>query len=387
MRIDLIPALDESHGRGVGGFRAGTVSALPSQPEATVAAAAATAGVLSPYEQLLRSIYDGVMISDMTGAVVDSNGRLAEFLRMPPVSLCELTIFDVLSGSDASLIRTLDEHLRQQNFALIQASCVRSDSSLFPAEIAVNHLDLSGVRHLCFFIRDVTVRREQEHLLWTEHNAIQNSGSGIAVADRSGRLEYVNPGMAGMWGCAGSDGLIGHDVRHLFVDALAADAMLAAVLSAGAAWAGQLSAKRKDGGEFAVQVSAGCNRLADGETAGVVFSFVDVTDRIRAERATRESERQRVMLESLGAACHHLGQPATVLLANLDMMKDVILSGRGEGDRLRALVQSSCDAAFRLSAVLHRLNSIEEYRTTEYTSITPSSATPASRIIDINPTV
>ena len=35
-----------------------------------------------------------------------------------------------------------------------------------------------------------------------------------------------------------------------------------------------------------------------------------------------EAERQRVMLESLGAACHHLGQPATVITAYLHLMKD-----------------------------------------------------------------
>jgi DNA-binding NtrC family response regulator len=34
-----------------------------------------------------------------------------------------------------------------------------------------------------------------------------------------------------------------------------------------------------------------------------------------------ESERHRVMIESLGAACHHMGQPATVILAYLELMR------------------------------------------------------------------
>ena len=95
----------------------------------------------------------------------------------------------------------------------------------------------------------------------------------------------------------------------------------------------------------------------------MVFSFVDISDRKRAEQAELETERQRVMLESLGAACHHLGQPATVLLANLGIMRK---KADAQSPDLKSLIHMSLDAAESLSEILHKLNAVNEYRTTPY---------------------
>ena len=90
----------------------------------------------------------------------------------------------MISGADQSLIDTLCENLENERFTLIQAYCVRKDGSFFPSEIAVNKLHLES-KHLCFFLRDITVRRQAEEMLRTEHNAIQNSGSLLKIAQPS----------------------------------------------------------------------------------------------------------------------------------------------------------------------------------------------------------
>ena len=69
------------------------------------------------------------------------------------------------------------------------------------------------------------------------------------------------------------------------------------------------------------------------------------------------------MLESLGAACHHLGQPATVLLANLGIIQKRLTS---EDDQVCELLKSSLDACRNLGEILHKLNAVTEYRTTRY---------------------
>jgi hypothetical protein len=133
-----------------------------------------------------------------------------------------------------------------------------------------------------------------------------------------------------------------------------------------------------DGVAFDVQISAARNRNADGESVGCVFSLVDISDRKRAEDAERELERRRVMLESLGAACHHLGQPATVLLANLG-----IIQKRWEIDDevVMELVQGSITAAETLGDILHKLNTVNEYRTTAYLERPDGSDFPENRIL------
>ena len=214
-------------------------------------------------------------------------------------------------------------------------------------------------------MRDITLRRQAEEMLRTEHNAIQNAGNGIAVADVGARLEYVNPAVVTMWGMRDAESVVGTDVRTLLGTADEVETMLNAVLRDLVPWTGEVATRRHDNGvEFHVQISAAPNRNSDGEPVGVVLSFVDTSDRQRAERAMRETERQRVMLESLGAACHHLGQPATILLANVGILKRK-LEGIND-DVVVELVQSSHEAAETLGEILHKLLAVNTYKTVPY---------------------
>lgn len=73
------------------------------------------------------------------------------------------------------------------------------------------------------------------------------------------------------------------------------------------------------------------------------------------------AERQRVMLESLGAACHHIGQPMTVLSLYLTRMRDAH-EGDEEGKELKACL----DAVESISIILRKLTHVSEYRTVPY---------------------
>jgi PAS domain S-box-containing protein len=290
------------------------------------------------------------------------NTRACEFFLRTREHLLERSISDLIADADANLIATLWQHLQGERFTLIQAYCIRSDRSYFPAEIAVSRL-IAEEACLCFFVRDITLRRQAEEMLRTEHAAIQNAANGIAVADLQGTVEYANPGMARMWGVDEADALVGTDLRRLFRDADAADAMVRETLAEQRTWSGELTAARERDGDFAVQVTAARSRNADGEVVGMVLSLLDITDRRRAESALREAERQRVMIESLGAACHHLGQPATTLLGNLELLRERIKSAPEE---VRQLLDAAIQSVAEMGTVLHKLSRVHEYRTTGY---------------------
>ena len=306
------------------------------------------------------------------------NARAVEFLQWSRDDLVGVAIADVISGADASLIETLAENLQKERYTLIQAYCTREDGSLFPAEIAVNQFRI-GAGNLCFFLRDITVRRQAEEMLRTEHNAIQNAANGIAIADLASNLEYVNPAFASMLGHESPESLSGVDVRTVLGAGEIIDEMLEAVLINRVAWNGEITAQKPSGETVDLGVFATCNRNSDGDTVGIVFSFTDLSDRNRAEAAVRESERQQVMLESLGAACHHLAQPATVLMANLGIIKTRL----NTSDQLVTdLIDNSFEAVTRLGEILHKLNEVNEYRTTRYIGSDSDSST-TSMILDI----
>ncbi len=317
----------------------------------------------SHFQRLLQHLYDAAVLTDLTGRILDVNVRAEEFFRCGKADLLDADISEVIHGADETVVQTVSENLENERHTLIQAYCSRRDGSLFPAEIAVSKLNIGEVM-LCFFIRDITIRRQAEEMLITEHNAIQNSGSGIAVVDLEGLVEFANPTMERMWRCPEHDGLLGMNLRDLMVDRDAAERMMRELLQGDTiSWVEDMRARRLDASEYFVQISGTRNRNAEGETVGCVFSLVDISDRKRAEDAERELERRRVMLESLGAACHHLGQPATMLLGNLELLKERLPDTDADTQKL---VQGSLDAMERLSAVLRRLTAVNEYRTTRY---------------------
>lgn len=333
------------------------------------------------FQQLFQSVYDAAVITNSSGNILDANARAEEFFNCKREDFGQNSVLSLISGADESLLETLRINLKSDRFTLIQAFCQRLDGSLFPAEISVNRLQLSGRDYLCFFVRDVTLRREAEETVRTVHNAIHNSGNGIAITNVWGSLQYVNPATVRIWGFTHENDILRERLHDLWIEEKPVSEMVTRVLQ-GESWTGELTARHHgDGHAIPMQVSAAANHDADDQLAGMVFSFIDVSDRKRAEQMEREAERQRVMLESIGAACHHLGQPATVLLASLGMMQKRESLFDFE---MRSLLRQGIDSAEKLQSILHRLNTINEYRTVQYLGFQPGDeAADGDHILDL----
>lgn len=331
------------------------------------------------FQQLFQSVYDGAIITDMNGRIVDANSRVMYFLQFNREKLLSLNLTDVISGANANTIATLQTGIEKDRFILIQAYCLGNENTLFPCEIAVNRLHVRGKDYLCCFIRDITWRRQAEEMLRTVHTAIQNSATGIAIADLEGRIDYINQAGAKLWGQSSMEALIGFHLGDLILDQEAVAAMGIAVRR-GESWSTELVLSGENDVTTHVQMAVAPNRDADEHLIGMVISFLDISDRIRANQAEQQADRQKVMVESLGAACHHLGQPATVLLASLELMARVRQTDKGMADEL---LSSSIDAAETLRKLLHNLNDITEYRTTPYIEGHSESGMQESRILDV----
>lgn len=90
----------------------------------------------------------------------------------------------------------------------------------------------------------------------------------------------------------------------------------------------------------------------------------EMQQKIKEQRETLlDAERQRVMMESVGAACHHFAQPLTTMLSNLQMLaKD---EGIEESDK-RVMIQQCLGAAEMMREILNKFQQVSEYRTRPY---------------------
>jgi len=105
-------------------------------------------------------------------------------------------------------------------------------------------------------------------------------------------------------------------------------------------------------------------------------------ERIRTiEKQTQvllETERQRVVLESLGAACHHLGQPTTVLVTALQIMDHQEVS-----PEMREMVAACRQSTQEIVEILNKLRLISEYKTEPYLTSERPQNSKKNRILKI----
>ncbi len=136
------------------------------------------------YAKLLQSIYDGVLITDLKGRIIDLNTRAAEFFMRGEDQLAGSQVMDLMIGADDSLLESILNNLREHRFTLIEARCLRRDQTSFPAEIAVNKIDLDAEGQLCFFVRDISVRKAAQE-------ALEDAVSRLEAHDRA-RSQFVS---------------------------------------------------------------------------------------------------------------------------------------------------------------------------------------------------
>jgi len=81
----------------------------------------------------------------------------------------------------------------------------------------------------------------------------------------------------------------------------------------------------------------------------------------KQQQTLLEAERHRVMIQTLGAACHHIGQPATVLQIRMEFLQK-LATNEAEIREIAACVE----AVNTIADILHQLQQISEFRTVPY---------------------
>ncbi len=76
--------------------------------------------------------------------------------------------------------------------------------------------------------------------------------------------------------------------------------------------------------------------------------------------ALLDSERKRVMMESVTATCHHFGGPLTTMLGNLQMFAEV---ENIEEPEKRNMLEQCLKAAETMKTILNKFQQVREYRT------------------------
>ncbi|MFQ5814366.1 MAG: PAS domain S-box protein, partial [Anaerolineae bacterium] len=147
------------------------------------------------------------------------------------------------------------------------------------------------------FTTDITERKRVEEALRIRDWAIESSINAIAMADLEGSLTYVNPSFLKLWGYGDDKEVLGRPAVEFWQMKEKAAEVVKALRERGG-WMGELVGMKKDGSLFDVQLLASMVTDEAGKPIRMMSSFVDITERKRAEEALKEySERLEEMVE------------------------------------------------------------------------------------------
>ncbi len=135
-------------------------------------------------------------------------------------------------------------------------------------------------------IRYAIERKQTEEILKIKENAIESSINGITISDLNGKITYVNEAFARMWGYENKEEIAGIPVMDLWQNSKEVSIILELLREKGQ-WAGELIAKKKDGATFYIQLSANIVKNVAGKTICMMTSFMDISDRKKAEESLR----------------------------------------------------------------------------------------------------
>lgn len=279
----------------------------------------------SRYEKLLDSIYDAVLVTDPEGYVTEVNARAVEMFEFTWDEFPGVHIGSVVEKADQRLLRTLKKNIDDKRYTVLEGRCYRKDRSSFAAEVAVGAELLESDTGLMFFVRNITPRKEAEHLLRAANNALMNAAIGMVITDPDGLIETANPAFLKAWGYP-EDANVQNLPLHNFFDNRQEIEDIVHKVQTSLISMDETRAKKADGATFYVQLSAAPNLSGNSQMTGIVFSMRDNTAAIEAQNVMKDAARQKIEAERIQARMdtirtlgYALNNPLQTLLSMAEM--------------------------------------------------------------------
>jgi PAS domain S-box-containing protein len=256
----------------------------------------------SRYRGLLEAAPDAMVVVNQRGEIVLVNVQAEKQFGYRRDELLSQKVKNIIPQGFAERLiadatRSTAEALAQQMGMGIELSGRRKDGSEFPIEIMLSPLESAEGILVTAAIRDISVRQAAEkHLVQMEsryRGLLEAAPDAMVVVNQRGEIVLVNVQAEKQFGYR-RDELVGQKVKNIipqgFAERLVADASrsVADALAQQIGMGIELSGRRKDGGEFPIEIMLSPLESADG---------ILVTAAIRNISARKKSEEDNAELE------------------------------------------------------------------------------------------
>lgn len=208
----------------------------------------------------------------------------------------------------------------------------RRDGTLFPIHLSTSPIVDDSGRTIAYgaVSQDISERKRIEKEVNMLAQAIRAIQEAVIVADLDGSIVFVNDAAVKIYGYEPEEAIGQHvSILHArqntseFIDNLLSSA-------ASTHWEGEMLARRKNGSEFPVHLSASDMVDENGQALALVGVSQDITERKRAEETLRKSEERFRRYFELGLIGMAITSPTKGCLEVNDQFCRILGYDRGE---------------------------------------------------------
>jgi PAS domain S-box-containing protein len=246
------------------------------------------------FRSLIENSLDGIVIVDRKGIIRYESPSVERIAGYRPEELTGNRMIDYIHPDDRGRVLAIFKELSRspgQTVSFESRFKLKNGQWATFEAIQRNLLDDPIVNGYVVNYRDITERKIAEEELRIKENAIENSINAVAMSDMVGTITYVNKACMKLWGNDTKADLLGKSYWSLLEpeDIETAKDIATAMLE-NQSWEGELRGRTKDGVELYVQVASAIVNDDRGNPIQTISSFIDITERKKAEEALRASE-------------------------------------------------------------------------------------------------
>ena len=249
------------------------------------------------YRGLVETSPDAIALLDLHGVIQMANQQAATlFHHTDPQPLLGRPALELLVPADRARAAAA---LAEVAAGVVQGShtytAQRRDGDAFTLELRTTRIHAHGdPAHDSIMIvaRDVTERTQAAERLRLQARLLEMVGQAIIATDLAGVITYWNQAATALYGWT-ADEALNRGITEVMppTGSRAREEQSMDRLARGVSLSGEWLAPRRDGSVFPALVTTSALRDEQGAVTGIIGVSTDISARVRAEEALRESER------------------------------------------------------------------------------------------------
>ncbi len=286
------------------------------------------------YRGLLEAAPDAMVVVNQAGKIVLLNVQAEKQFGYRRDELVGQRVTNIIPDGFAERLiaddlRSSEDALAQQIGTGIELTARRKDGSEFPIEIMLSPLQSDEGTLVTAAIRNISVRKRAEaHLAQMEgryRGLLEAAPDAMVVVNQAGEIVLLNVQAEKQFGYR-RDELLGQRVTNIIPDGFAERLIADDLRSSEDALAQQigtgieLTARRKDGSAFPIEIMLSPLQSADGTLVTAAIRNISVRKRAEAHLAQMEG-RYRGLLEAAPDAMVVVNQAGKIVLLNVQAEK------------------------------------------------------------------